>query len=138
MSRAKKTDPAQETPEQQTDTTPEQETPEQTDATTEQTATMPEQTATMPEQQTDAAPEPDVFSNLPNPCVYCGPSIKGVARQYTTYQGGIPNVLREFIIENPDALGLIVPTGRFPAMRKKLETPGTREEKLYKAVKARL
>ena len=123
MSRAKKTDPAQETPEQQTDTAPEQETPEQTAATPE---------------QMDAGEEPDMFSNLPNPCVYCGPSIKGVARQYTTYQGGIPNVLREFIRENPDTLGLIVPTGRFQTMRKRLETPGTREEKLYKAVKARL
>ena len=90
---------------------------------------------TTPEQTT---PERDEFANIPNPCVYCGPSVKGVARQYTTYQGGIPDALREFIKARPEALGLIVSTGKFPAMRRRLETHGTREAKLYKAVKARL
>ena len=77
-------------------------------------------------------------AKLPDPCVYCGPSVKGVARQYTTYQGGIPDALRGFLKENPAALGLIVSTGEFPAMRRRLETPGTPEAKLYKAVKARI
>lgn len=80
--------------------------------------------------------EPDMFANLPNPCVYCGPSVKGVARQYTTYQGGIPDALREFIRKHPVALGLIVSTGNFQAMRKRLEMRETPEAKLYKAVKA--
>lgn len=84
----------------------------------------------------EAAPEPDMFANLPNPCVYCGPSVKGVARQYTTYQGGIPDALRKFIQEHPKALGLIVSTGKFQAMRRRLETPGTMEAELYKSVKA--
>ncbi|MBD5098133.1 MAG: hypothetical protein HDT35_01010 [Clostridiales bacterium] len=83
-------------------------------------------------------PEPDMFANLPNPCVYCGPSVKGVARQYTTYQGGIPDALRKFIQEHPGALGLIVSTGGFPAMRRRLEKHGTTEAELYKAVKAEL
>lgn len=83
-------------------------------------------------------PEQDMFAKLPNPCVYCGPSVKGVARQYTTYQGGIPDVLREFIKAHPEALGLIVSTGQFQEQRRRLETPGTKEAKLYKAVKARL
>ena len=91
-----------------------------------------------PAQAPDPAQEPDMFGNLPNPCVYCGPSVKGVARQYTTYQGGIPTALREFIKARPEALGLIVSTGKFQAMRRRLETPGTTEAKLYKAVKARL
>lgn len=85
---------------------------------------------------------PDPFAyclaRLPNPCVYCGPSVKGVARQYTTYHGGIPDALREFIKEHPQALGLIVSVEGFQAMRKRLETRGTLEEKLYKAVKAEL
>ncbi len=81
-------------------------------------------------------PEPDMFAKLPNPCVYCGPSVKGVARQYTTFQGGIPDALRKFIEEHPEALGLIVSTGRFQAMRRQLEKPGTLEAALYKAVKA--
>ena len=82
--------------------------------------------------------EPDMFANLPNPCVYCGPSVKGVARQYTTYQGGIPDALRNFIKDHPGALGLIVPTGTFPAMRRRLEKHGTKEAELYKAVKEEL
>ena len=85
---------------------------------------------------TTATQEP--FAKLPNPCVYCGPSVKGVARQYTTYQGGIPDALREFINAHPDALGLIVHTGKFQAMRKRLETYGTKEAKLYQKVKAEL
>ena len=91
-----------------------------------------------PAQTQDPAPEPDMFDNLPNPCVYCGPSVKGIARQYTTYQGGIPDALRKFIRTNPDALRLIVSTGKFPSMRRRLETPVTPEAKLYKAVKARI
>ena len=82
--------------------------------------------------------ELDMFAKIPNPCVYCGPSVRGVARQYTTYQGGITDAMRDFIKEHPEARGLIVPTGKFPAMRKRLETPGTPEAAIYKLVKARL
>lgn len=82
--------------------------------------------------------EPDVLARLPDPCVYCGPSVKGVARQYTTYQGGIPDTLRAFIGEHPEALGLMVSTGGFQTMRRKLEKPGTPEAELYKAVKESL
>ncbi len=90
------------------------------------------------EQAGGAGQEPDMFANLPNPCVYCGPSAKGVARQYTTYQGGIPGALRKFIKEHPETLGLIVSTGAFPAMRRRLETPGTPEAELYRAAKEEL
>ena len=145
--------PEPEATEQDTDTTKKPEATEQTKApapepeATEQdtdTATEPETTEqdtdTAPEPETTeqgegSAPEPDMFANLPNPCVYCGPSVKGIARQYTTYQGGIPDALREFIKARPDALGLIVSTGKFQAMRRRLETIGTKEARLYKAVK---
>ncbi len=83
-------------------------------------------------------PERDEFANLPNPCVYCGPSVRGVARQYTTYMGGIPEPLKEFIKEHPAARGLIIPTGRFASVRKRLETPGTAEAIIYKKVKDEL
>jgi len=82
--------------------------------------------------------ELDPFAKIPNPCVYCGPSVRGVARQYTTYQGGISDALREFIKAHPKALGLVVSTGGFPSMRKRLETPGTLEANLYKDVKEEL
>lgn len=96
-----------------------------------------------PEQIEDTAPasetrKRDLFAGIQNPCVYCGPTVRGVARQYTTYQGGIPDALRNFIKEHPEARQLIVSTAQFPAMRKRLDTPGTAEAKLYKRVKEQL
>lgn len=108
---------------------------------TENAAQQPEGTAQQPEtaEQTDANDqEQDMFAKLPNPCVYCGPSVKGVARQYTTYQGGITDALREFVEKCPEALGLIVSTGRFQTMRRQLEKPGTPEAELYKEIKERI
>ena len=123
MPRGKKKDaPATETPEQIKDTTPAPETPEQAEDTT-----------PAPETQ-----ERDLFAEIQNPCVYCGPTVRGVARQYTTYQGGIPDTLRDFIKDHPEARRLIVSTAEFPAMRKRLDTPGTAEAKLYKRVKEQL
>lgn len=81
------------------------------------------------------APEEDVFAGIPNPCVYCGPTVRGMARQYTTFQGGIPDVLRDFIQKYPEARQFLVSTARFPAMRKRLDTPGTAEAALYKRVR---
>lgn len=136
------TDPAPETEaaEQTTDPAPDQEPPKDDgqDQEPQEPSQDDEQDKKPPEPPKETGTEPDMFADLPNPCVYCGPSVKGVARQYTTYQGGIPDALREFIKARPEALGLIVSTGKFPAMRRRLETHGTREAKLYKAVKASL
>ena len=117
MARTKKADTKKDAV-KATDKTPE--TPEQTEGTAPATET------------------PDLFAGIQNPCVYCGPTVRGVARQYTTYQGGIPDTLRDFIKEHPDARWLIVSTAQFPAMRKRLDTPGTAEAKLYKRVKEQL
>ena len=107
-------------------------------ATEAEQAAQAAQEQTTPEQTAPEA-ERDLFANLPDPCVYCGPSVKNVARQYTTYQGGgIPEALREFIKAHPAARGLITSAGKFVAMRKRLETPGTAEAILYKTVKSEL
>ena len=91
------------------------------------------------QEQTDGQEqERDEFADIPNPCVYCGPSVRGVARQYTTYQGGIPDPLKEFIKEHPAVRGLIVPASRFAIVRKRLETRGTAESIIYKKVKDEL
>ena len=113
---------------EQTDAQEEQTTQEQTDAQEEQTT----------QEQTGQEQERDEFADIPNPCVYCGPSVRGVARQYTTYQGGIPDPLKEFIKEHPAARGLIVPASRFAIVRKRLETRGTAESIIYKKVKDEL
>ena len=120
-------------PRKKKQTTAEQTAREQTDAQEEQTTQ--EQTA---REQTGQEQERDEFADIPNPCVYCGPSVRGVARQYTTYQGGIPDPLKEFIKEHPAARGLIVPASRFAIVRKRLETRGTAESIIYKKVKDEL
>lgn len=78
------------------------------------------------------------FAKLPNPCVYCGPSVRGVARQYTVYNGGIPDVVKQFITEHPAAKGLLVSVERFAQVRIKLETRGTAEFILFNKVRAEL
>ena len=70
--------------------------------------------------------------------VYCGPSVRNVARQYTVYAGDIPNALREFIRAHPAAGGLLVPVERFAETRRSLETKGTAEAVLYSKVKSEL
>ena len=110
-----------------------------TKAPAEQTAkeqiSQTEQTGT---QEQGGTQEQDEFADIPNPCVYCGPSVRGVARQYTTYMGGIPEPLKEFVKEHPAVRGLIVPTEKFAAVRKRLETRGTAEAIIYKRVKDEL
>ena len=101
----------------------------------EQQTAQEEQTT---QEQTGQEQERDEFADIPNPCVYCGPSVRGVARQYTTYQGGIPDPLKEFIKEHPAVRGLIVPASRFAIVRKRLETRGTAESIIYKKVKDEL
>ena len=46
--------------------------------------------------------------------VYCGPSIPGVAKQYTAYTNGIPTALAEAIVKQPAMEGLVVPLEQFP------------------------
>lgn len=80
----------------------------------------------------------EFFARLPDPCVYCGPSVRHVARQYTVYNGGIPDVLKEFIREHPAARGLLVSAERFASVRQRMETPGTGEYILFQKVRAEL
>lgn len=83
--------------------------------------------------------EPKEEITFPENCVYCGPSVKGVAKQYTVYTGGnIPAPLRDFVQQHPAARGLVVAIGRFAKMRQRLETPGTAEAMLFQKVKSEL
>ena len=95
-----------------------------------QTETTAEKT-----EEVKTAAEEDVF---PSPCVYCGPSVRGVARQYTTFVGGVPETLRSFIKAHPAARGLMVGVGRFARVRENLNRPGTAEAILYKKIKSEL
>ena len=132
MARTKKADTKKDAVEKNEGTATATETAEQTEGTDTATETQEQAEGTTPAPET---PEQDLFAGIQNPCVYCGPTVRGVARQYTTYQGGIPDTLRDFIKEHPEARQLIVSTAQFPAMRRRLDTPGTAEAKLYKRVK---
>ena len=59
-------------------------------------------------------------SGWPRPCVWCGPSVKGVAAQYTVFT------------EMPEALAAL---DKFPQVRRKLEESGTKESAWYNEVK---
>ena len=44
--------------------------------------------------------------------VYCGPTVRGVAKQYTVFRGGIPEALEVFIAIHPEAGALVVDVER--------------------------
>lgn len=70
--------------------------------------------------------------------VYCGPTVRGVAKQYTVYAGGMPQELEDFIKKHPEAAALVVPVERFAQTRKRMETAGTAEAILYRKIKSEL
>ena len=69
--------------------------------------------------------------------VYCGPSIKGVARQYTAYNNGIPEGLKQAAEKNKILAALIVPLEDLPEALRQLRQKSGRIYTLYKAVQGR-
>lgn len=69
--------------------------------------------------------------------VYCGPSIKGVARQYTAYKNGIPEGLKQAAEKNKILAALIVPLEDLPEAMRQLRQRSGRIYTLYKAVQGR-
>ena len=64
------------------------------------------------------------------PCpvvIYCGPTIAGVAKQYTVYKGELPPALKE----------LIFPLERLPEVRQQLNSKSGHIYRLYKVVQAK-
>ena len=72
------------------------------------------------------------------PRVYCGPTVRGVVKQYTVFAGDIPAALNDFIEQHPAAKALLVPVERFAQTRKQMETAGTAEAILYHKIKSEL
>lgn len=69
--------------------------------------------------------------------VYCGPSIKGVARQYTAYNNGLPEGLKQAAEKNKILAALIVPLEDLPEAMRQLRQKSGRIYTLYKAVQGR-
>ena len=73
-------------------------------------------------------------SSWPSPCVWCGPSVKGVAAQYTVFTE-MPEALAALVERLPAARGLVAALDKFPQVRRKLEESGTKESAWYNEVK---
>ena len=82
--------------------------------------------AELPE-KTETVKPAAVEKKTAGPRVYCGPSIRAIARQYTVFTGDVPEALEQFIQKNPAAGSLLVPVERFAETRRRLETAGTAE-----------
>ena len=85
----------------------------------------------------EGAPSAAIESKT-GPRVYCGPTVRGVVKQYTVFAGDIPAALNDFIEQHPAAKALLVPVERFAQTRKQMETAGTAEAILYHKIKSEL
>lgn len=70
----------------------------------------------------------------PEVLVYCGPTVRGVAKQYTVYHGRLPAALVTFLAKHPAAQCLCVPLEDFAKTREGLNTKGSPQATLYKTV----
>ena len=73
----------------------------------------------------------------PGTVVYCGPPIKGVAKQFTAYNNGIPEGLKAATEKNKVLTALIVPLEDLPEAMRQLRQESGRIHTLYKAVQGR-
>lgn len=94
--------------------------------------------ATIPEAETAAETAATEREKADVTQVYCGPTVRGVAKQYTVFRGGIPEALEAFIAIHPKAGALVVDVKHFAETRKRLETAGTAEAILYGKIKSEL
>lgn len=70
--------------------------------------------------------------------VYCGPSVPGVANQFTFYTNGIPEQLAAAIEKNPAMGGLVVPLDQFPEAMKKLRGGYGHISRLYRLAQEKI
>ena len=66
--------------------------------------------------------------------VYCGPSVRGVVRQYTVFTGEISELLKAFLEQHPIAEGLLVTADQFAETRKALGVKGSAQAILYNEI----
>lgn len=70
----------------------------------------------------------------PTTLVYCGPSIPGVAKQYTFYRGGVSKPLAEAIAKTPALGELVIPLDRLPDAMRQLHNGTGTIYRLYRLV----
>ena len=76
--------------------------------------------------------EPKKTAQAAGPVVYCGPTIPGVAVQYTVFTNGMPTALAEAIMDNHALGGLVVPLEQLPEVRRQFHAGAGRYYTLYR------
>lgn len=67
----------------------------------------------------------------PGTLVYCGPTIPGVAKQYTFYRGGIPAALKTAQKRKPVLAALTIPLEQLPEAMQQMDQKHGRIYALY-------
>ena len=70
--------------------------------------------------------------------VYCGPTVPGVAKQYTFYTNGITAPLAAAIEKYPPMGGLVIPLDQLPEAMRKLNGQYGHIYRLFRLVQAKL
>lgn len=83
------------------------------------------------EKKTEVVKEAQPAAEAAGAVAYCGPTVKGIAPQYTVFVDGLPEKLKEKAEQVPFLKALIVPLDKLAEMRVKVEQGGTRENLLY-------
>lgn len=83
------------------------------------------------EKKTTAAQEAQTPAEAVGTVVYCGPTVKGIAPQYTVFVDGLPEKLKEKVEQVPLLNALIVPLDKLAETRVKIDQEGARENILY-------
>ncbi|MDO4439203.1 MAG: hypothetical protein Q4B86_07165 [Eubacteriales bacterium] len=63
--------------------------------------------------------------------VYCGPTIRNVAKQYAVFINGVPEELKNVMDKYPYLKNLMVSIDDFPVTRAAVETKGTPENIIF-------
>jgi len=66
--------------------------------------------------------------------VYCGPTLEGVAKQYTVYKGTPPEQLSSAARKMPAISELIIPLDKLADARRQINSKSGYMHRLYKAV----
>ena len=77
-------------------------------------------------------------TTTPAALVYCGPTIRGVAKQFTIYTGGLPPALTEKAKAIPAINALTVSLEAFPAARVALSNPDSAEAAIFRDILKKL
>lgn len=76
--------------------------------------------------------DPKKTNQATGPVVYCGPTVPGVAVQYTVYTNGTPAALAEAIKGKPVLGGLVVSLDQLPEVRRQFHAGAGRYYTLYR------